>query len=76
MNRIFNNFSLIIIAFIACIGCVSDTGLMTHDDLKMLTLRDGVYEGKHMKGPFLGARSIVTIEEGQLKNIEVPTCVV
>ena len=76
MNRTFNNFLLIIIAFIACIGCVSDTGLMTHDDLKMLTLRDGVYEGKHMKGPFLGARSIVTIEEGQLKNIEVPTCVV
>ncbi len=76
MNRIFKYFSLIIITCIAGIGCVTDTGLMTHEDLKLLTLRDGVYEGKHMKGPFLGARSIVTIEEGQLKNVEVPTCVV
>jgi uncharacterized protein with FMN-binding domain len=49
---------------------------MTHEDLKMVTLRDGVYEGKHMKGPFLGARSIVTVEEGQLKKVEVPTCVI
>ncbi len=76
MNRIFNCFLLIVISYIAGIGCVSDTGLMTHDDLKMLTLRDGVYEGKHMKGPFIGARSIVTIEEGKLKKVEVPTCVV
>jgi uncharacterized protein with FMN-binding domain len=57
-------------------GCVSDRGLMTHEDLKMVTLRDGVYEGKHRKGPFLGARSIVTIEEGKLTKIEMPTCVI
>jgi len=76
MNRIFNYFLLIVITYSAGIGCVSDTGLMTNEDLKMLTLRDGVYEGKHMKGPFIGARSIVTIEEGELKNVEVPTCVV
>ena len=76
MNITFNYFLLIIITCIAGIGCVTDAGLMTHEDLKMLTLRDGVYEGKHMKGPFLGARSIVTIEEGKLTNVEVPTCVV
>ena len=76
MNRLCNYFFLIAVIYIGGMGCVSDTGLMTHEDLKMLTLRDGVYEGKHMKGPFIGARSIVTIEEGKLINVEVPTCVV
>jgi uncharacterized protein with FMN-binding domain len=76
MNRLFRYFLLLIIMVTGFMGCVSDRGLMTHEELKMVTLRDGVYEGKHMKGPFLGARSIVTIEEGRLKKIEVPTCVI
>ena len=76
MNRLFNYFLLFTITCVAVTGCVTDSGLMTHEELKMVTLRDGVYEGVHMKGPFLGARSIVTIEGGQLKNVEVPTCVV
>ena len=76
MNGLFKYFLLLIFICAVVMGCVSDSGLMTHDDLKMVTLRDGVYEGKHMKGPFLGARSIVTIEEGRLEKIEVPTCVI
>ena len=75
MNRLFK-YLLLIILCVGVMACVSERGLMTHEDLKMVTLRDGVYEGKHMKGPFLGARSIVTIEEGQLKQVEVPTCVI
>ena len=75
MNRLFK-YTLLLIVCVGVMGCVSDRGLMTHEDLKMVTLRDGVYEGKHRKGPFLGARSIVTIEEGKLTNVEVPTCVI
>ena len=75
MNRLFN-YVLLLVVCAGVMGCVSDRGLMTHEDLKMVTLRDGVYEGKHRKGPFLGARSIVTIEEGKLTKIEMPTCVI
>ena len=75
MKRLFN-YILLLMVCAGVMGCVSDRGLMTHEDLKMVTLRDGVYEGKHRKGPFLGARSIVTIEEGKLTNIEMPTCVI
>ena len=75
MNRLFK-YILLPIVCVGVMGCVSDRGLMTHEDLKMVTLRDGVYEGKHRKGPFLGARSIVTIEEGKLTKIEMPTCVI
>ena len=76
MIRLYKFYMIILPLGIAFTGCVTDTGLMTNEDLTMVTLRDGVYEGKHMKGPFLGARSIVTIEEGQLEQVEVPTCVV
>jgi len=76
MNRLRTCFLLLTIMCSGVISCVSDRGLMTHEELKMVTLRDGVYEGKHMKGPFLGARSIVTIEDGKLKMVEVPTCVI
>ena len=76
MKILYKYLILLLSLCTAVTGCVTDSGLMTHEELKVVTLRDGVYEGTHMKGPFLGARSIVTIEEGKLENVEVPTCVV
>jgi uncharacterized protein with FMN-binding domain len=50
---------------------------MTGDDLAKASLKDGVYKGEYIKKPlklpFIETRSIVTIKDGKLSDIELPS---
>ena len=66
------------IAAFCCAGCSVDTeGLMMAEDLAKVTLKDGVYKGEYinrpMGMPFIDTRSIVTIKDGKLQDIEMPS---
>jgi uncharacterized protein with FMN-binding domain len=75
MKRSF--FKIKILFVIACIflaGCKLETGgLMTGDDLAEVTLKDGVYKGVYSLKPFGDSKSIVTVKDGKLHDIEVPS---
>ena len=49
---------------------------MTHDYLEKASLKDGIYEGRYLKLPLLWANSIVTIKQGEIKEIEVKRCLI
>lgn len=72
MNRLLKN-NLLLIMCLSIFGCVSSSGLMTHEELKEVTLKDGIYEGEYKKSIY-GAETVVTVEEGKIKEIEVPKC--
>ncbi|MBN2107398.1 MAG: FMN-binding protein [Deltaproteobacteria bacterium] len=78
MIRMLKTQIVLLAALFCCVGCSVDTeGLMMAEDLAKVKLKDGVYKGEYINRPmglpFIETRSVVTIQEGKLQDIEMPS---